>query len=97
MPQLFAVIRRRGPSWDPAIALEQQPGWPEHAAFMDALHRDGVCVAVGPLEGTYSFLLIARADDAESLRARLVQDPWERSDTLRNVQISAWTLRLGAL
>jgi hypothetical protein len=33
----FVVLRRSGPQWDPSRPLEQQSGWPAHAAFMDGL------------------------------------------------------------
>ena len=45
----FVLLRRTGPEWDPALPLEGQSGWEEHAAFMDGLVADG-CVTC-PLHG----------------------------------------------
>ena len=36
----YVVLRRRGRLWDAAKPLEEQSGWDEHAAFMDALVDD---------------------------------------------------------
>jgi hypothetical protein len=31
------VLLRAGPQWNPALPLEEQSGWTEHASFMDGL------------------------------------------------------------
>jgi uncharacterized protein len=97
MPRLFAVIRSRGANWDPALRMEDQPDWQPHAAFMTALHADGFVLLVGPLEGTPDVLLIARADSAEQVGARLAADPWTGNGLLLLTQVTPWTLRLGTL
>jgi uncharacterized protein YciI len=95
--RLFAVIRTRGAAWQHALALESQPAWNEHAAFMNGLHHDGFVVLGGPLEGTDDVLLIVRAVSADEIGRRLDSDPWTTMDLLRLRSISPWTLRLGAL
>src|SRR5438309_801920 len=60
MKRLFAVIRSRGPAWDPSRPLEGQPDWQGHAAFMNGLKAEGFVVLGGPLEGTPEVLLIDR-------------------------------------
>jgi hypothetical protein len=97
MPRLFAVTRSRGPAWKAEHPLEEQDDWPAHAVFMNALHREGFVVLGGPLEGTPDVLLIARARDADEIRARLADDSWTRNGLLRLERIVPWTLRLGAL
>ena len=97
MPRLFAVIRAHGPDWDEAKPLEDQPEWPAHAAFMDALHAEGCNVLAGPLDGAASALLILRADSADEIEARLASDPWTRNGLLRTTLAAPWTLRLGSL
>jgi len=56
-----------------------------------------VRTARGPLDGTPDVLLIARANDADEIRARLADDSWTRNGLLRITQIVPWTLRLGTL
>ena len=97
MPQLFAVIRTRGPAFEPSRPLEAQADWAAHAAFMNGLVRDGSVILGGPLEGTADVLLVMRAVSADDARGRLAADPWTVQDLLRVSRISPWTLRLGSL
>ena len=97
MPQLFAVIRTRGPAFEPSRPLEAQADWAAHAAFMNGLVRDGSVILGGPLEGTADVLLIMRAASADDARDRLAADPWTVQDLLRVSWISRWALRLGSL
>ena len=96
MARLFAIIRSRGPAWDAAIPMEEQPGWRAHAAFMDRLYAEGFVHLVGPLEGSPDVLLIARADSEAEIRERLAGDPWG-TDRLDLRRVAPWTLRLGSL
>jgi hypothetical protein len=96
MKRLFAVIRSRGPGWDPSRPLEGQRDWQGHAVFMNGLEAEGFVVLGGPLEGTPEVLLIIRAQDEAEIRARLAADPWS-SDLLRVDRAVPWTLRLGSL
>jgi uncharacterized protein YciI len=95
--QIFAVIRTRGPRWDAARRMEDQDEWRAHAAFMNALAKEGFVVLVGPLEGTPDVLLVARAGTSDEVAARLAEDPWAHMDLLRVARISPWTLRIGSL
>ena len=97
MPQLFAVIRTRGPAFEPSRPLEAQADWAAHAAFMNGLVRDGSVILGGPLEGTADVLLVMRAASAADARDRLAADPWTVQDLLRVSWISRWALRLGSL
>lgn len=97
MSKVFAVLRTHGPDWDESKRLEDQPDWPAHAAFMDALHADRFAVLVGPLEGVPHALLILRADSADAVEARLAPDPWTINGLLRTTLMAPWTLRLGSL
>ena len=97
MSQLFAVTRSRGPAWNPSLPLEQQADWSAHAAFMNGLHTDGFVLLGGPLAGSSEVLLIVRASDEETIRARLAGDCWHVNDLLRITRILPWALRLGSL
>ena len=97
MQRVFAVIRSRGLGWDEARSLEEQAGWPAHAAFMDALQAEGLVVLGGPLAGTPDVLLIMRAHDEDQITSCLAEDPWSRSEILEFKAMAAWTLRLGSI
>ena len=95
--RLFAVTRKRGPAWDDARPMEEQPGWRAHADFMNGLHEEGLILVGGPLEGTREVLFAMRAASAEEIGSRLAEDPWVADGHLELVRIVPWTLRLGAL
>jgi YCII-related domain len=97
MERIFAVIRSRGTGWNHSRPMEGQEDWPSHAAFMNALQKEGFVLLGGPLEGTPDVLLIIRATDVEQIRSRLSDDSWTRKDLLRITQVVPWTLRLGSL
>ena len=97
MPNLFAVIRTRGPAYRPDAPLEAQDAWRAHADFMNGLQAEGFIVAGGPLEDGPDVLHVVRAASAQAVAARFADDPWERMGLLRTIRIAPWTLRLGAL
>jgi hypothetical protein len=72
----FAVTMEHGPRWDASRGIRDQDGFPEHAAFMDALVEDGFVVVGGPLDGGRAALLLVEAADEAELRTRLAADPW---------------------
>jgi hypothetical protein len=70
----FAVIRERGPAWDASLPMEEQPGWAEHAEFMEWLANDGFVVLGGPLGDGREILLIVDVESEEAARAGLDPD-----------------------
>ncbi len=95
---LFVVISRQGPGWAPGQGLREQPGWDEHARFMDALEAEKVVVLGGPLgnsPGVHQAMLVVNVPDEETLRHRLAADPWMRTGVLRIAQVHPWELLLG--
>jgi uncharacterized protein YciI len=97
MQRLFVIIRTRGPAWQDSRPLEGQADWAPHAAFMNALAKEGVVVLGGPLEGTVDVLLVVRAATPDEVRSRLAKDPWTGNGLLRIARIAPWALRLGSL
>ncbi len=88
----LVVLNRSGPEWDRSRPLEEQSGWPAHAAFMDGLADSGFIVLGGPV----SNLRVVHAVEAESeeaIRATLARDPWSESHLVVDT-IDAWTIRL---
>jgi uncharacterized protein YciI len=92
---LFVVIRRYGPPYDPQKPLEAQLDWEGHRIFMNALEAEGFVRLGGPLEGTGEVLLVFRAADKDEIEARLGADPWTRSGILSTTRIARWDLRIG--
>jgi uncharacterized protein YciI len=89
----LVVLRRSGPEWDPSKPLEEQSGWPEHAAFMDGLVDDGFIVLGGPLADEKRTAHVVEAGSEEAVRATFARDPWSGSH-LEVGSIDGWTIRL---
>lgn len=89
----FVVLRRTGPRWDPSRALEQQSGWPTHAAFMDGLADAGFVVLGGPLADEVRVVLAVEAESAQAVRETLARDPWSGTHLVVDT-IDPWTIRL---
>ena len=91
---MFLVeLHRSGPEWDASRPLEEQSGWPEHAAFMDGLVDDGFIVLGGPLADEYRVVHAVEAKSEAEVRARLARDPWSETH-LRVAAVDPWTIRL---
>jgi uncharacterized protein YciI len=87
------VLRRSGPQWDPSKPLEEQSGWPEHAAFMDGLVDAGFIVLGGPLFDEHRVVHAVEAESEDAIRSTLARDPWSGTH-LEVDAIEAWTIRL---
>jgi hypothetical protein len=86
------VLRQAGPEFDPALPLEEQSGWPEHAAFMDSLVEDGNLVFGGTLpNGRTAHAMEASSE--EELRRIWARDPWYTSHLVLE-ELEPWTIRL---
>jgi uncharacterized protein YciI len=89
----YVVLRRSGPQWDPSRPLEEQAGWPAHAAFMDGLVDNGFVVLGGPLADGQRVVLAVEAESEDAVRATLGLDPWSETHLLVDA-IEPWTIRL---
>jgi uncharacterized protein YciI len=87
------VVVRSGPEWDRARPLEEQSGWPEHAAFMDGLVEDGFVVLGGPLADEHRVVHAVEAASEEAVRAILARDPWSETHLVVE-SVDPWTIRL---
>jgi uncharacterized protein YciI/ketosteroid isomerase-like protein len=93
-PTYFAVRRRRGRAWNAALTMRKQPGWDEHAAFMNALAAEGFIVLGGPLSDGIEVLHVVDAPDEEVIRKRFDADPWTATALLEIARIEPWTILL---
>lgn len=87
------VLHRSGPSYDLALALEEQSDWHAHASFMDGLVESGFVALGGPLADEERVVLAVEAESEETIRETLARDPWSETH-LRIGSINPWTIRL---
>jgi|SRR5690349_721105 uncharacterized protein YciI len=89
----YLVRQARGPEWDASRGRREQPGWDEHAAFIDRLAAEGRVVLAGPvgeIDGQHAVVLVRAADEAQA-RNLFADDPWN-DRVLRIESVEPWTL-----
>ena len=94
---VFAVTTARGPNWDHARSIREQPFWDEHAAFADMLADRGVIILGGPVTSDDDediALLAVEAPDEHALRSIFDADPWTAHQVFRIKHVRAWALWL---
>jgi uncharacterized protein YciI len=89
----LVVVRRSGPEWDASRPLEEQSGWPAHAAFMDELVDAGFIVLGGPLADEDRVVHAVEAELEAAVRTTLARDPWSETHLVVDT-IDPWTIRL---
>ena len=93
MPMFHVVVSQSGLQWQADKPLEEQSGWEEHAAFMDALVDDGFIVFGGPVGDEQRVVHAVEAESEDTIRARLALDPWSETHLVVET-IEPWTIRL---
>jgi uncharacterized protein YciI len=93
VPTFLVILRRSGPEYDLSKPLREQPGWDEHAEFMDALVDDGFIVLGGPLSDGLRTAHVVEAESEQAVRDRLATDPWSGTHLTVDV-IDSWTILL---
>jgi uncharacterized protein YciI len=89
----LVIVRQSGPDWRAGRPLEEQTGWDEHAAFMDALVDEGVIVLGGPIGDDRRVAHAVKAGSEDEIRSTLARDPWSGSHLVIEA-IEPWTIRL---
>jgi uncharacterized protein YciI len=93
--EYYLVERAKGSAWDHTRPRREQPGWDEHAAFMDGLAEDGFVVLGGPVgegDGEGALLVVEAHSEAE-VRSRLADDPWPE-EVLTVESVRRWSVLL---
>ena len=94
---VFAVTTAKGPNWDHARGIREQPFWDQHAAFADDLAGGGVIILGGPVASGNEddiALLAVQAPSEEALRSIFAADPWAVHQVFRIKDVRVWTLWL---
>src|SRR5262249_20346875 len=92
MHDVYFVTFRTGTAWVPNTESPQQPGFREHADFLNEVDRTHRLLIGGPLADYSQIQIAMEARSADEARAILANDPWIRSDTTRIETITKWVL-----
>jgi uncharacterized protein len=87
---------RAGPTWTSGPP-EEQPGWDEHADFVDELIENGTFVMGGPFadnSGSMSILENVGEDEAREL---VLRDPFVRNGVFVLDDVRAWNVYVDEL
>jgi uncharacterized protein YciI len=92
------VVRfRAGPTWSDRGPPESQPGWDEHAAFVDGLVERGTMVMGGPLSDHTGSIILLEGVAAEEVPALLAADPFVENGVFVLDEVLDWTIYVDEL
>jgi uncharacterized protein len=92
-PRTVRVLVRwkAGPTWTDG-PVDEQPGWDEHAAFIDDLIERGIFVMGGPLaDQSGSQSLLEHVTELEA-RELVLQDPFVANGVFELEEVRAWNI-----
>ncbi len=91
------VVRwRAGPTWTSGRP-EDQPGWDEHATFVDDLVARGIFVMGGPFADSSGSLMLLENATAEQARDLVLQDPFVANGVFELEDVRSWNVYVDEL
>jgi uncharacterized protein YciI len=91
------IVRfRAGPTWTSGPP-EAQPGWDEHAAFVDALVERGTMVMGGPFADFSGSMIVLEGVDAAGAREAVADDPFIANGVFVLEEVREWTVYVDEL
>jgi len=91
------IVRwRAGPTWTSGPP-EEQPGWEEHAVFIDALIERGIFVMGGPYSDYSGSHTILENVDEEEARELMLRDPFVANGVFVLEDVRAWNVYVDEL
>jgi uncharacterized protein YciI len=91
------VVRwRAGPTWTDGPP-EEQPGWDEHAAFVDELVERGIFVMGGPFSDYSGSLTLLENVTEEEARELVAGDPFVENGVFVLEEVRAWNVYVDEL
>jgi uncharacterized protein YciI len=84
------VVRfRAGPTWTSG-APDEQPGWDEHAAFVDELVARGTMVMGGPFADYSGSMIVLENMGEDEARELVARDPFVANGVFVLEDVRAW-------
>jgi uncharacterized protein YciI len=80
-----------GPIWTTGLP-EDQPGWDEHAAFIDDLVERGLFVMGGPWTNRLGSMSLWEGMDADGVRDVMQRDPFVLNGVFEIEDVADWTV-----
>ena len=92
-PKVVRVLVRwrAGPTWRSG-AVDEQPGWNEHAAYIDDLIERGIFVMGGPFADQRGSLSILENVTEQEARELIASDPFVANGVFVLEEVRAWNI-----
>ena len=91
------IVRwRAGPTWESGPP-EDQPGWDDHATFIDDLIERGIFVMGGPFADYSGSFTILENVDEEQARELVVEDPFVANGVFVLDDVREWLVYVDEL
>ncbi len=87
---------RAGPTWSSGRP-EDQPGWDEHAAFVDELVARGMMVMGGPFADSSGSLIVLENVGEREARDLVARDPFLANGVFELEEVRAWNVYVDEL
>jgi uncharacterized protein YciI len=94
--QRVVVRFRAGPTWVAGTPREQ-PGWDEHAAFVDDLAARGIFVLGGPFADNSGSLVVLENVNADVARQLVEDDPFVHNGVFVVEAVDDWIVYVDRL
>lgn len=88
---------RAGPTWADRGPPQAQPGWKEHAAFIDRLVDAGTLVMGGPVSDHTGAMLLLEGVSGREANELFADDPFVRNGVFVLDEIVEWTIFVDVL
>jgi uncharacterized protein YciI len=86
-----------GPTWSDGRSPREQPGWEEHASYIDDLVARGIMVMGGPLTDHTGSMTLLEGISAAEARELLLADPFVANGVFVLDEILDWTIYVDEL
>lgn len=88
------IVRvRAGPTWrENGGDVREQPGWDEHAAFIDRFIERGVMVLGGPFADSSGSVSVWENVDEDEVRELIADDPFFANGVFELEDVRAWNV-----
>jgi uncharacterized protein YciI len=92
-PRTVRVLVRwkAGPTWTSG-AVDDQPGWDEHAAYIDDLISRGIFVMGGPFADRSGSLSVLENVTEQEARELIAADPFVANGVFELEEVRAWNI-----
>ena len=89
MPKRVVVVWRAGPTWTSG-GVRDQPGWDEHAEFIDALVAEGTFVMGGPFADNSGSMSLLEGVSVDEARRIVADDPFVENGVFVLEDVREW-------